>query len=476
MKNMKKYISLLFLLTFFGCGEDFLSKSPEQSVDTDLALGDIDNIEVAVNGIYNGLQDADYYGRYFIVIFDVMGDHVKQSVQNSNRLTLQYQYNQNSNSADAREMWEDAYAVINRANNVIIATESLEDPDNTTRINQARAEALTLRALAHWDLVRYFAQPYNASNPSIAPGANGSGGHLGVPVVTELLLPESVPPRNTVAEVYTQVIADLTAAIPLFDDGSFSRTKMTAGAARAILSKVYLYMEDWGNAEATASQVLGDANYTELTAADFVGSWNTLSSTNDRIFEVAFTNAEQNGTNALGYIYSQNGYYDMLPTTDLDNLVAAVSDPANDVRAQLWDTSVPVATKYKGPDHPGGYEFTCVLRLADIRLVRAEARAEQGDFANARTDLDFIRSRRGIANSAATNGELVDAIIDERAIELAFEGSRLFDLVRKGKGVTRNDCILPNGCTISFPDARFAQPIPQVEMDINPNMVQNTGY
>ena len=109
-------------------------------------------------------------------------------------------------------------------------------------------------------------------------------------------------------------------------------------------------------------------------------------------------------------------------------------------------------------------------------MVRAEARAEQGDFANVRTDLDFIRSRRGIANSAATNGGLVDAIIGERGIELAFEGERLFDLVRKGRDIVRTDCILPSNCTVTYPDARFALPIPQAELDINPNMVQNKGY
>ena len=363
---MKKYIAIIALFIFFGCGEDFLSKSPEQSVDSQLALGDIDNLEVAVNGIYNSMQSANYYGRYMQLIFDVMADHVKQSTQNSNRLTLQYQYNMNSNSADALGMWQTTYAFINRANNVIIAAPLLDDPANADRINQAIAEALTLRAIGHWDLVRYFALPYNTSSTTVADGANGSGGHLGVPVVTELLLPEAVPPRNTVSEVYQQVVAYLTAAIPLFDDTQFSRTKMTAGAARAILAKVYLYMEDWANAEAMATAVLDDANYTELAAADYVASWNTLTSTNDRIFEVAFTNAEQNTTNALGYMYSQNGYYDMLPTTDLDDLLAAISEPANDVRAQLWDTSVPVATKYKGPDHPGGYEYTCVLRTADI--------------------------------------------------------------------------------------------------------------
>ena len=473
---MKKYISILTVLVFFGCGEDFLEKSPEQSVDTGLALGDIDNIEVAVNGIYNGLQDPDYYGRYFVLTFDIMGDHVKQSVQNSNRLTLQYRYNINSNSADAREMWEDAYAVINRANNVIKAIPALDDPANQERIDQALAEALALRALAHWDLVRYFSLPYNTSNTSVAPGADGAGGHLGVPVVTDLLLPDATPARNTVAEVYAQVVADLTAAIDLFDPESFSRTRLTAGAARSILAKVYLYMEDWGNAETFATAVLDDANYTELAAADFVGSWNSITSTNDRIFEVAFSNAEQNGTNSLGYMYSPNGYYDMLPTTDLDNIVASVSDGATDVRTQLWDTSVPIATKYKGPDHPGGFEFTCVLRTADIRLVRAEARAEQGNATGARADLDFIRSNRGIGNSTAADGDLIDAILDERAIELAFEGNRMLDLARRGRDVVRVDCILTSACTVTYPDARFALPIPQVELDINPNMVQNTGY
>lgn len=478
--KIKLYIVGIVLFLTTSCGKDFLDKSPEQSVDNNLALGSIENVQISLTGVYAGLQTVNYYGKNFLLIQDVMSDDVRQSATNSNRLTLQYRYEMNANSGDAVGFWQDALDVLNRANNIILAVPGLPDGTEPEK-NQVLAEAKTLRALALFDLVRYYSQPYRLNDANVAEGANGDGGHIGVPVILEPLLPDATPPRNTVKEVYDQVIIDLNEAVGLYDTSlegeGIEKTRFTRTGAQALLARVYLYKGDFAKAEELASTVIDSDKYALEESGNYLAMWDNLTPSTESIFEVAYTNAEQLITNSLGYMYSPNGYYDMLPTTDLDDVLANYSDPATDIRGQLWDTSVPVATKYKGPDATAGFENTIVIRLSEVYLIRAEARVENSDPNGARADLDFLRSKRSAPPSAVPNTLLIDAIIAERRLELCFEGHRLFDITRRGSDVVRTDCTLENGnCIVTYPDTRFAQPIPQAELDINSNMEQNPGY
>lgn len=474
MKKIFKNSIVILLLMIMSCSEDFITKSDPDQVTSDFVLSDLEQIEAALIGVYDGLQTPNYYGRYYILIPDLMADGVKQNQDNSNRGTAQYRYEVTTNSGIAQGVWEDIYSVINRANIIIEAVPNV--PGDEALKNQVMGEALALRALGHFDLVRFFALPYNLA--SGVTGANGQGGHLGVPLVLSSLTPDAKPSRNTVAEIYDQVIEDLETAKSLMDDATyFSNNKFTAAGASALLARVYLYKGEWAAAEAAATEVINNTSYSLLSAGEYAASWDGTAANSETIFDVVFSVADQNFTDGLGYIYSQNGYYDMLPTTDLDDVLAEISDPANDVRANLWDTSVPIAYKYTGPDNSSGVDNTHVLRLSEIYLIRAEARAKQANVIGARADLNTIRTNRNAANSAATDGGLITAILKERRIELAFEGHRLFDMTRNGENLVRNDCQLTNGnCSVNFPDNRFVHPIPQAEIDVNTNMVQNEGY
>ena len=474
MKKIILFTLLFSVISFYSC-DDFIDLQNPDEIATTFVLSNYDQAAVALNGIYDGMQTSNYYGRYFVLIPDLMGDDVKQSEDNSNRGTTEYRWERTTTGGITRVIWEDIYDVINRANVVIEAVPNLEA--GQAQLDQLLGEALALRALGHFDLVRFFALPYAVGSDAVS-GGNGDGGHLGVPLITQPQPATAVPARNTVKEVYDQVIDDLVRAVSLMDDtNNSSVVTMTSAAASALLSRVYLYKEDWVNAEAAASTVIGNSRFSLLSAVNYVGSWDGNVASSESIFEVFFSTADFNGSNHLGYMYSPEGYYDMLPTTDLDDLVATYSDPTNDVRTALWDTSVPVATKYKGPDNAAGTENTKVIRLSEVYLIRAEARARQSDFTGARADLDALRSNRGIAATSSSDADLLDAIAAERRIELAFEGHRLFDIARRGEDLTRNDCQLFNGnCTVTFPDSRFAAPIPQGEVDANPNMQQNEGY
>ena len=474
MKKFYRNSLVIILLTIMSCSEDFITKSDPDQVTSDFVLTDLKQIKAALIGVYDGLQTANYYGRYFILVPDLMADGVKQNVDNSNRGTGQYRYEVTTNSGVAQGLWQDAYATIALANVIIKSVPGVSGDAELK--DQILGEALALRALCHFDLVRFFAQPYNITTG--VPNADGQGGHLGVPVVLSVLNPDAKPSRNTVAEVYESVIDDLEEAKGLMnDDDHFSNFKFTSAGASALLARVYLYKGDWAAAETAATEVIDNPSYSLIPAAQYVASWDGTSANSESIFDLAFSIADQNFTDGLGYIYSPNGYYDMLPTTDLDDVLAEISDPATDVRADMWDTSVPVSHKYTGPDNSSGVDNTRVLRLSEIYLIRAEARARQTEYTDARADLDLLRTNRNAPNSAATDGGLVAAILKERRIELAFEGHRLFDMTRNGEDLVRNDCSLTNGnCEVEFPDYRFIHPIPQAEIDVNSNMRQNDGY
>jgi tetratricopeptide (TPR) repeat protein len=474
MKKIFKHSIIIMLLIIMSCSEDFITKTDPDQVTSDFVLSDLEQIKAALIGVYDGLQTPNYYGRYFVLIPDLMADGVKQNQDNSNRGTAQYRYEVTTNSGIAQGVWEDIYSVINRANIIIASVPGVSGDEDLK--NQILGEALALRALGHFDLVRFYALPYNIATG--VSGANGQGGHLGVPVVLSPLTPDATPSRNTVAEVYNQVIEDLEEAKTLMDDAAnFSNYKFTSAAASALLARVYLYKEDWAEAEAAATEVINNTAYSLMDFSEYASSWDGIGANSETIFDVAFSIGDQNFTNSVGYIYSPNGYYDMLPTTDLDDVLAEISNPATDVRGDTWDTSVPIALKYTGPDNSAGVDNTRVLRLAEVYLIRAEARAKQAKVNEARADLNALRANRNAPNTTATDGGLVTAILKERRIELAFEGHRLFDLTRTGENLVRNDCQLTNGnCVVNFPDSRFVHPIPQVEIDVNPSMVQNEGY
>jgi len=123
-----------------------------------------------------------------------------------------------------------------------------------------------------------------------------------------------------------------------------------------------------------------------------------------------------------------------------------------------------------------GEDNTPIIRLAEIYLIRAESRARNGS-AGAVDDLMAIRKRAwpDAPDVTATGDDLIEEIIKERRIELAFEGHRLWDLMRLKRDVVRTDCSAPI-CLISYPNERFILPIPAQEIDANPNMTQNDGY
>lgn len=456
---------MMLCLTAVSCKKDFLELSPQQSVANESALETIGDFESSITAVYNGLSGANYYGRYFVLVPDVMSDDVKQH-PSANRAKDYAEYSAVVGDGIAEGLWAEMYQNINNINAII---NTQVDIPSTLQddYNHIVGEALTLRGLIYFDMVRMFAQHYSFTSDA---------SHLGVPLVLEFDK-DGEPSRASVNAVYDQVISDMTKGIAQMSDdtrsGSTSTLSKTAG--KALLSRVYLYKDDLANAESTATEVINSTKYSLTDNANYLASWASDYS-DESIFEMSMTESDNNGSDALGRMYIVEGYGDYLPSNDVVSLI-----PADDVRSGWFIEDTFLDGDYapfRMNKYPSinGDNNTIVMRLSELYLIRAEARARQNDD-TAQGDIDMIRQRAQptAANVTATGQALIDEVMLERRKELCFEGQRLWDLMRHKQDVIRTQCT-SSICEINYPNEKVILPIPEAELDANPNIEPNPGY
>jgi hypothetical protein len=466
---MKIYnkILILFMIGFvLSCSESFLELTPQQSVSDLEALENLEDLNSSITGVYDEISGSNYYGRYMLMIPDVMADDVKQNSQ-ANRIVPYAEHIVEKSDPDAASLWTGMYRAINATNNIInsdvaVAATAVADKDHII------GEAYALRAQIYFDMVRMFAQHYTYTSDA---------SHLGVPLILNFD-PINKPERNTVKAVYDQVISDMTMAISLMKSNSRSGNSNTLSSAstKALLSRVYLYKEDWPNAETLATEVLS-SGFSLVPNDNYFSLWTTDNSS-ESIFEISMTEADNVGGNGIAGLYSRNGYGDYLPSND----VVSLYDPA-DTRLSTFKEDSSLAGEFapfrvdKYPDF-NGFDNVKVIRLAEIYLIRAEARAEIGtNIQGAQQDLDMVHQRAlpSAPNTSVTGEALKEAIFLERRLELCFEGQRLWDLMRNKMDVVRIQCTAAI-CLIPYASDTVLLPIPQVETDANSNITQNPGY
>ncbi len=453
----------VMLAGFSSCKKEFLELNPPTSLTPEQALGTEADLAVALRGAYAGLRNVDLYGRTVPVIGDVMADNAYQSSQNTNRYTLFNNYSFNTTDANITGLWNSTYAVILRANNII----NSEVPSNPN-VDQYKGEAYAIRALSYFTLVRYFARPYT-DNPS----------GLGVPIVLEFNS-DLKPPRNTVQEVYDLVVDDLDEAYNLMT--KFTNTsQFSKYAAKGLQAKVYLTMNDKTNAKTAALDVINNAGFQSVTSDDYFTYWgNPIIGTAklETLFEVSSDAVNNLQFDALPYLYTQGGNYgDLLMS---DELYALFDE--EDTRLELYPTGerpagVDAVFVEKYPSILSDRSDTKVLRLSEMYLIAAEASLPDNE-EDARTYVNYITSRRNAEPITSTGSQLLEDILTERRKELAFEGDRYMDLQRLKRDVKRSNNYPASARTIEYSDHRRILPIPQSELDANPNIreQQNPGY
>ncbi|HEX2608906.1 MAG TPA: RagB/SusD family nutrient uptake outer membrane protein, partial [Flavisolibacter sp.] len=295
MKGINQYkwtaLLLFFLIGASSCKKDFLDQKPYGGLPTSEAITNVDDMEEALNGVYATLRSVNLYGRTIPLFGDLVADNVYISTTNSNRYLDFYGVNYIVTNGNARGIWQTAYNAILNANNVINSSVT-----GSPEANQFRGEALSLRALMYFELLKFFAKPY-----TVDPNA------LGVPLILTYD-PFIKPGRNTSAEVYAQIKKDLDQAYTLMTlpraSGYFSKY-----AAKALLARMHQFKGEWASALTAAQDVINNSGYDLLKLNQVTAYWAANTPRNDgleTLFEVVNDLVGNAGNDALSYFYDQN--------------------------------------------------------------------------------------------------------------------------------------------------------------------------
>lgn len=467
MKRIFVYTVMLVLLSVGqGCNKE-LELSPADKLPTDEALSNIKGVNAAVSGMYAGMRSVDYYGRNYLILGEITADNVYLSANNSNRFLSSWRLSWIVSDVDVTGIWNRAYAVILRANNIINSVPVISDGTAEEK-NTALGQALFIRALAHFDLLRFFAEPYII----------GGGSSLGVPVITKFEV--GSPARNTQDEVYAQIIADLTQAKSLLSEDISNPFNAGSFAASALLARVYLYKGDDAAAITEATRVI-NAGY-EIQPANALTEFYNTPGTAEDIFTLRILDVQTAGSDNLGQMYRKPGYGDIRVSPDLIDILEPGDARRGLISAFNGSPSEFQNNKFTGQEGISGLHSPKILRISEMYLIRAEAYAKEANYPAALADVNEIRRHRGLANlENVEDAEVLTAVLKEKRIEFMFEGHRYFDLLRNKLDIVREHCNNPEQlntprCTIEAVSPTAILPIPQRETDVNRNMEQNEGY
>jgi hypothetical protein len=504
-------------LMLTSCTEDFLSTPSLTQPAGDQPFKSANDVNLALNGVYSVLQSNTMYGGTLNGFqgypgYDALGDNAFNQYKWEG-LGLFMEGNLTPASGPVLSHWNDLYQGISRVNLVINKLQQVEGSDlSPDQVNAYLGQAYFLRALFYFNLAVYFED---------------------APLITEpQTIAESYVPKNTYEEITAQVVEDLTFAsenLPISHPSELYGYA-TRGAALSLFARVQLYNGNYdgpnGVLELT-NEVLGlgyslHPNYAELFTPENETSPEVIFSVRFQR-ELGFSNGETFSATYLGTPKVDirpmpnlvNSYYDIngQPVADVSALPTDQRDPrANatiffegDLFLEDINRFYGVPPVAKGPtgfatkkyirknesDEEGFRSFTAgsqdfyVIRYADVLLMRAEAMAETGDIAGATAMVNEVRARVGMPSvesveGAVSQAEMIEIVRHERRVELALEGLRFMDLKRWGEiEEAFNRAIAdPVGPYNPVYQGRKSEvlPIPQNELDVNPNLVQHPDW
>jgi hypothetical protein len=442
--NIIKSILFIQALILFSSCQKGLVVVPNNAIPTAAAIVDVGTARAAIIGTYDAVQN------YYASNYPTLGTITADNVIFNGTLSQYLQLDQNAIPADnvvTVATYQGIYKAINSANSVIAYVPAVTDPLLTdAEKNKILGEAYFIRALAYFDLGRGWGGVQLQLKPTIQ--------------LSDL----KGTKRSTLDQTYDQVLADLAKAEQLLPEDATTRNRAQQSTARALRARLHLYRKQWADAESDATLVIKNTKYTLVNPYKTFFTAPFLSG--ESVFELTFTANDKNSFWNLWYPSSAGGQFTLKPS---DGIVAKLNDPniggtrnaliagsGSSVYGVLYNTS---ATS-TDPSY--------VIRIAELYLIRAEARAQQNNLDGALADLDAVRNRAGVANSTATTqADILQAIEDENSVEFAFEAHRWFDLVRTGRagavlGLTNKDYWL--------------FPIPLSDVLSDPDVTQNPGY
>lgn len=461
----------MLFLSFSAC-DDLLDTEPRQSVSVTGALESPEVLTSLLINAYNYYQGAGRLGSAWMVHPEVMADNF---VFNDNRGTYRGQF-QNIQGTHMGA-WGNYEALLGL--NVII-----EGADAVGE--EIVGEAHALRALSYLYLVSI----YSYMPTSIVNDQNRGG----VPLITDAVLSLqdiTLPSRAPIADVYDFILQDIDRAIQLLDN-SGTTARFTQAGAQALGSRVALYAGEWQRAIDYAQAAIASGVGQLSTRDSYAADWTSATVNPESIWYLEYQTNESQGPNtSLQSIYlsggterspTYRGNGDFTPTAEVIALLEP-GDVRNDILIPVAEAGLNNAVgtrelhKYTGNTGQDNTDNIPILRISEVYLNLAEAAAQAGQTALAQSTLETLKQRSVDPAYTATNTgqDLIDEILTERRLEMLGEGHRFFDLKRNGMAIDKTSTDL-TGELIPFTDLRILAPLPQADLNLNPNLENNFGY
>jgi starch-binding outer membrane protein, SusD/RagB family len=470
MKNIKRMLYLIVISTLLSSCEDILEKFPDDQINEEIVFSTVKKANGVLMGVYNEIAGTGYLGAGLYLRAAMKGTDfraIKPSLNERNPLKVEYQYSETPLlSGNAFNMWSSCYKALN---NINILLANIDDvPGDDSERNRIKGEALALRAMIHFDLVRTFSYPWII----------GNGTSQGIPLAVENTGEEMIE-RGTVADVYTQVITDYKAAEGLLNTVDNSRF-INKTAVQALLARTYLYQEDWSNSLTYAQKVISTMGTGSLMN---ISNFTRNAFNSESLFELDLIHINNSvGSSAISAQLTNDngGQEDILATLSFKTLLTEFAD---DPRGQFFQedretTDELSYAKFLDVAQEGSHNVV-VIHLSEVFLIAAEAATRSnGDGASYLYELTQRRST-SYTLSTLTGDALVDEIAIERRKELAVEGHGVYDYIRRGKDITRvasDHADLPlDKITIMSDNYQTIYPIPIEEINAS-GMAQTQGY
>jgi starch-binding outer membrane protein, SusD/RagB family len=458
----KALLNIMYLSGFFclaGCDLDVI---PSDALTGDQIKNTSDGLISLVNGCYAQFKDYpdesttnNWYLRQYYHLSDFAGDDIVCGYKTEDDLINSFRYKDRaSEKSNINSFWEVSYKIIYGAN---VAIKMADEKGNDEMTNQLKGECYFLRAFSTHNLVRLFAKPYSSGAP-LEPGV----------ILRESSLDGDPKARASMAETYDYIVSSLRTAAGLMSeetpDARNTKGFATKCSAWALLSRVYLYMGEWQNCIAYADSVINSGLYSLEPADAFPGYFAQAQSESETIWCIPFMLTDDkkeasvasmiyNGTSCWGEegaspsLLAEMGFGTDLMQVDQRWAYIETANPGLKNGINIY-----YVKKFSEQDGLPTLSSPVMLRLAEVYLNRAEANASFGNTEEALSDLNEIRSNRMIVPEGGdlndylydasrdniTVENILDVVLKERRIELAFEGHRIFDLMRNGKDLVRN--------------------------------------
>jgi hypothetical protein len=490
---MKKLLIITFLVTIIGsesCKKKELELFPYNQIETSQAFNTEADVNLAIDGMYAGLRTS---GSYFVtgvwnILADALADNLISNKSGPGRGTLLTYSEWRYTGQNTLGFFAGGYTIVRRANAILENIDKF--PDGTFK-NNAKAQALALRGMVYFDMARVYSKTYT----------NATASDLTIPYVT-VSDPTITPGNEPVKSFYDKLVADLETAKSLIG-ASNTVYRFNKRSVSGILSRLYLYRGEWANCITASTDALTATPDVPGRAA-FRGIWlDSLSSNTTQIgtsapgvlLKVRNTVLDNQPAQGVNYYQTTNGarkseyvveynFKQLFTTPDIRSFAYIATSPFNGADQNH-------VIKYNGrPGDPAGVVDGKVLRTAEVLLNRAEANYRNNTIAAAKADLVLLKTNRyspydATVDNALSGQPLLDEILAQRRLELAFEGDRFWDLKRRNLPVqrdgTKGDKADGTGVPYVFTslpagDNKFQLPFPQGEVNFNTNLKQNPGY